>query len=228
MRSRCRRGKCLRGVEECLEIVKQPLDRGQGQRRDRRLHATRRDADVPTPSRSQHPPIWFAANNDAAVRRAARLGDAWFVNPHATMTQHHAPDGPIHREGARPSLGKPLPRVRPLHQGDLLRGRTGRRPWSWPGHISVRSTVRTRRGARTPCCPTVTPFASRSRRSSAIASCWAARRNAMSSFARAGKRSAPTLLFFRTHWLGMPLAHALASMRLMSDELPPALRQVKG
>jgi hypothetical protein len=35
-------------------------------------------------------------------------------------------------------------------------------------------------------------------------------------------------LFFRTHWLGMPLAHALASMRLMSDELLPALRQVKG
>ena len=35
-------------------------------------------------------------------------------------------------------------------------------------------------------------------------------------------------LFFRTHWLGMPLAHALASMRLMSDELLPALRQVSG
>jgi len=34
-------------------------------------------------------------------------------------------------------------------------------------------------------------------------------------------------LFFRTHWLGMPLAHALASMRLISDELLPALRQVR-
>jgi hypothetical protein len=32
----------------------------------------------------------------------------------------------------------------------------------------------------------------------------------------------------RRHWLGMPLAHALASMRLMGDELLPALRQVKG
>ena len=35
-------------------------------------------------------------------------------------------------------------------------------------------------------------------------------------------------LFFRTHWVGMPLAHALASMRLMNDELLPALRQVRG
>jgi hypothetical protein len=31
---------------------------------------------------------------------------------------------------------------------------------------------------------------------------------------------------FRTHWSGMPLGHALASMRLISDELLPALRRV--
>ncbi|MCH8869007.1 MAG: LLM class flavin-dependent oxidoreductase [Chloroflexi bacterium] len=33
-----------------------------------------------------HPPIWMAANADAAIRRAARWGYAWLVNPHATMT----------------------------------------------------------------------------------------------------------------------------------------------
>lgn len=31
------------------------------------------------------PPIWIAANVDAAVRRAARIGDAWFINPHTRM-----------------------------------------------------------------------------------------------------------------------------------------------
>jgi alkanesulfonate monooxygenase SsuD/methylene tetrahydromethanopterin reductase-like flavin-dependent oxidoreductase (luciferase family) len=31
-------------------------------------------------------------------------------------------------------------------------------------------------------------------------------------------------LIFRTHWSGMPVASALASMRLISDELIPALR----
>lgn len=31
------------------------------------------------------PPIWFAANVDAGVRRAARLGDAWLMNPHTTL-----------------------------------------------------------------------------------------------------------------------------------------------
>ncbi len=33
-------------------------------------------------------------------------------------------------------------------------------------------------------------------------------------------------LIFRTHWSGMPVADALASMRLISDELLPALRRV--
>jgi alkanesulfonate monooxygenase SsuD/methylene tetrahydromethanopterin reductase-like flavin-dependent oxidoreductase (luciferase family) len=33
------------------------------------------------------PPIWLAANGDAAVARAARLGDAWLVNPHARLEE---------------------------------------------------------------------------------------------------------------------------------------------
>ncbi len=33
-------------------------------------------------------------------------------------------------------------------------------------------------------------------------------------------------LIFRTHWSGMPVGHALSSMRLISDELLPALRRI--
>jgi alkanesulfonate monooxygenase SsuD/methylene tetrahydromethanopterin reductase-like flavin-dependent oxidoreductase (luciferase family) len=33
----------------------------------------------------QRPPVWIGANSDAAVRRAARLGDAWVLNPHAKL-----------------------------------------------------------------------------------------------------------------------------------------------
>jgi alkanesulfonate monooxygenase SsuD/methylene tetrahydromethanopterin reductase-like flavin-dependent oxidoreductase (luciferase family) len=33
------------------------------------------------------PPIWIAAHSDRAVRRAARLGDAWFVNPHTRLDE---------------------------------------------------------------------------------------------------------------------------------------------
>lgn len=32
-----------------------------------------------------HPPVWMGANSDTAVRRAARMADAWVINPHARL-----------------------------------------------------------------------------------------------------------------------------------------------
>ena len=37
------------------------------------------------PVQKPRPPIWIAANNDPAIKRAARMADAWFINPHATI-----------------------------------------------------------------------------------------------------------------------------------------------
>lgn len=38
------------------------------------------------PHQRPRPPLWMAADSDLAVRRAARLADAWMINPHATRT----------------------------------------------------------------------------------------------------------------------------------------------
>ena len=49
-------------------------------------HFTLDDATVSLkPMQKPHPPIWLGANADAAVERAARLGDSWFINPHQRM-----------------------------------------------------------------------------------------------------------------------------------------------
>lgn len=46
-------------------------------------HFTLQGASVPTrPLQKPHPPVWIGANADPAIRRAARLGDCWYVNPH--------------------------------------------------------------------------------------------------------------------------------------------------
>jgi alkanesulfonate monooxygenase SsuD/methylene tetrahydromethanopterin reductase-like flavin-dependent oxidoreductase (luciferase family) len=37
------------------------------------------------PLQKPTPPIWLGANADAAVRRAAKLADTWFINPHQRM-----------------------------------------------------------------------------------------------------------------------------------------------
>jgi alkanesulfonate monooxygenase SsuD/methylene tetrahydromethanopterin reductase-like flavin-dependent oxidoreductase (luciferase family) len=47
-----------------------------------RLHAA---TSTIRPVQKPFPPIWIAANADAAVARAARLGYAWFANPHAPL-----------------------------------------------------------------------------------------------------------------------------------------------
>ena len=37
------------------------------------------------PVQRPRPRIWVAANTDAGVKRAARIGDAWLMNPHTTL-----------------------------------------------------------------------------------------------------------------------------------------------
>ena len=58
------------------------------------------------------PPIWVAANNDHAVERAAEIGDAWLINPHATL-QTISRQMTLYRE-ALERLGKPFPSELPM------------------------------------------------------------------------------------------------------------------
>jgi alkanesulfonate monooxygenase SsuD/methylene tetrahydromethanopterin reductase-like flavin-dependent oxidoreductase (luciferase family) len=72
VRSFTARLAAVRGLLEGREVTAE----GPGFRLDRARLAT---APVEPPA------IWMAANRDAAVRRAARLADAWLVNPHAAI-----------------------------------------------------------------------------------------------------------------------------------------------
>ncbi len=41
----------------------------------------------PKPLQKPRPPIWIAANTDAAVKRAARIGDGWMIGPHSAIDE---------------------------------------------------------------------------------------------------------------------------------------------
>jgi alkanesulfonate monooxygenase SsuD/methylene tetrahydromethanopterin reductase-like flavin-dependent oxidoreductase (luciferase family) len=218
-----RKGTRLRRFEECLEVVK-------------RLW-TEDDVSINTeatslanvtltcrPVQKPYPPIWFAANNDNAVKRAARLGDNWFINPHATMTTIKRQMGLYRDELER--VGKPFPKVLPMIKEifcakDTQTALEMAGPYlankyktyaSWgqddvlPGEETFNQPFedlwqdRFVLGSPEECYEQLRP-------------CW--------------EELGVSYFFFRTHWSGMPLGHALSSMRLISDELMPALRQVR-
>jgi alkanesulfonate monooxygenase SsuD/methylene tetrahydromethanopterin reductase-like flavin-dependent oxidoreductase (luciferase family) len=64
------------------------------------------------PVQKPHPPIWIAANNDGAVKRAARMGDAWYINPHAKMSVIEE-QWRLYKATLQ-EVGKPLPATLPL------------------------------------------------------------------------------------------------------------------
>jgi len=64
------------------------------------------------PVQRPHPPIWIAANADAAVARAARLGYPWYANPHAALPTIER-QWRLYRE-TLDSAGHSLPATRPI------------------------------------------------------------------------------------------------------------------
>lgn len=107
------RGDRARLFEEKVDIVRRLLAgqlvtaKGPGYRLDgARLGLV---PDVPTP-------IWLAANNDGGVRRAARLGDSWLINPHSDLNQLQRQVAVLHETRAAAGLAPvaALPAVREL------------------------------------------------------------------------------------------------------------------
>lgn len=78
------RGQRVARLREALEVMKLLWTREEVEF-EGRYYRVPRVAPATRPVQQPHPPIWVAANNDVAIRRAARWGYPWLVNPHATM-----------------------------------------------------------------------------------------------------------------------------------------------
>ena len=175
------------------------------------------------PIQKPRPPIWLAANNDKAIKRAARMSDAWFVNPHSqleTIRRH------MHIYNAElKDCGKTAPKELPIMKeifcakdkksavelaGSYLFGKyQDYAKWGqdkvMPENESfdqkLEDLIKGRfiLGSPEECYEELRPY-------------W--------------EEFGMNHLIIRTHWVGMPRNLSLDSMELISKELIPELRKV--
>jgi len=216
------KGERVKRLEEYLDLVQRlwTQDRvsydGPGCRLDN-VHMNIRPVQKP------RPPIWMAANNDPAIKRAARSADAWMINPHATIDTIRRQIA-IYRAELK-AAGKGAPRELPVAKevycakdratalemaGPYLLakyrdyakwGQDKAMPGKEDFSRSLDELVEGRfiLGSPQDCYEQLKPY-------------W--------------EEFGVNHMIIRTHWAGMPLSSALASMRLISDELLPALHKV--
>ena len=216
------RGRRVARFEECLELVKRLWTEDAITYESETCRMDRVTMNL-RPVQQPYPPIWIAANSDAAVERAARLGDTWFVNPHST-TATHLRQMELYRAERR-RIGRPMPQETPIIK-ELFCARDRQtalqmcRPYldekyrvysNWgqdramPQDESLDRafddllTDRFIIGSPEECYEQLRPY-------------W--------------EQLGVNHLIIRTHWAGMPLDTALHSMRLISRELIPELRKV--
>jgi len=176
------------------------------------------------PVQQPHPPIWIAANHDNAVRRAARLGDCWYINPHATVDTNRRQLALYAEELRR--VGRPFPTEVPCRK-EIFCARDFRTAVEMAGpYLSEKYRLYTRwgqdkempEGERLDL-----PFEELLKDRFIIGSpedCYEQLRPYW-------EQMGVNHFVFRVAQIGMPVSVALHAMRMISDELLPALRRVR-
>ena len=217
------KGERVRRFEEYLDLIKrlwsgEPVSYdGPGCRLDEvRLNLL--------PVQRPHPPIWMGANHDNAVRRAARLGDCWYVNPHATLSTNRRQMALFVAE--RKAAGLPLPAEVPCRKEIFCAETRAKAMELAAPYMGEKYRIYTRWG-QDKAMPKEErldlPFEELLKERFVIGTpedCYEQLRPYW-------EELGVTTFVFRNHFIGMPVEHALGSMRLISSELLPQLRKAE-
>jgi alkanesulfonate monooxygenase SsuD/methylene tetrahydromethanopterin reductase-like flavin-dependent oxidoreductase (luciferase family) len=175
------------------------------------------------PVQRPHPPLWIAANHDNAVKRAARLGDCWYINPHATLETIQRQMG-LYREALK-QAGKPFPRELPCRK-EIICAPTRAQALEWAAkylgqkyriYVAWGQDKVMPEGERLDL-----PFEQLAERRFIVGAPEDCYRQLLLWKEQVGV----THVVFRTHFNCMPISETLQSMRLISDELLPVLHRL--
>jgi alkanesulfonate monooxygenase SsuD/methylene tetrahydromethanopterin reductase-like flavin-dependent oxidoreductase (luciferase family) len=206
--------------EELLTAVGRLL-RGEEVTMDgRHVHLARARMTI-APVQRPRPPIWLAATGDRAVTRAARMADAWVMNP-VTTVPTLSEQTAVYRQALAAS-GKPAPTARPIMR-EIAIGRTAgealdrARPWLEPKYAAYAGW-----GLDKPVgeSDSITGGFEAVARDRFI---WGSPVECHAEMERYRRELGVDHFILRLQWPGMPQREALRSLELVGTELLPAMR----
>jgi alkanesulfonate monooxygenase SsuD/methylene tetrahydromethanopterin reductase-like flavin-dependent oxidoreductase (luciferase family) len=175
------------------------------------------------PVQKPHMPIWIAANNDPAVKRAARLGDCWMIPPHATL-QNMIDQMALFRKERKAAGLAPATEVPCFREIVCAKDRATALELAGP-YLAEKYAGYARWGqdATMPRGDTMQQALDKLILDRFILG---SPEECLEQLRTQGKAVGVTHWVLRPHWPGMPVASSLMSMRLLSDEVLPALRKM--
>ncbi|MBI4083207.1 MAG: LLM class flavin-dependent oxidoreductase [Candidatus Lambdaproteobacteria bacterium] len=176
------------------------------------------------PVQQPHPPIWFAAKHENALRRAARMGDCLYHSPKATFETHKKRIAFYKNELKK--AGKPIPRENPCRI-EIYCARSRKLAMELGAPFMMEKYQVYAQWEQSQAMPAHEridlPFDQLAKDRFVIGTPEDCYEQLRPYWEQLGMNH----FVFRTHFLGMPLANSLQSIRLMSDELLPALRKAE-
>jgi len=175
------------------------------------------------PVQKPRPPIWMAANNDAAVKRAARMADAWLINPHATIdTIRRQMD--IYRAELK-SAGRAAPPELPVIK-EVYCAKDRATALEMAGPYLLAKYRDYAKWGQDKVMPDDTDFSHSLEELIEGRFILGSPEDCQTGLKPYWEEFGVNHIIIRTHWAAMPLSASLASMRLISDELLPALQAI--
>jgi alkanesulfonate monooxygenase SsuD/methylene tetrahydromethanopterin reductase-like flavin-dependent oxidoreductase (luciferase family) len=169
------------------------------------------------------PPIWIAANSDAAVRRAARLGDAWFINPHTRLDELERQVG-LYRE-ERSGHGLPAPSSTPILKDVFVAATDEQALETARPYLKGKYDAYVDWGQSEVLPPTDTLRREFAELAAGGRFVLGSPETCAAILAEHVERLGIDHFVCRLQWPGMPQQHVLSSMRLLAQEVWPAVAE---